>query len=67
MKAVACCFLWPTSDALCWCAAAVTKSLDPSPEEVDEVQEKLLAALVALFDEHKHLLPGWENKTLEIA
>ncbi|EIE22983.1 hypothetical protein COCSUDRAFT_63373 [Coccomyxa subellipsoidea C-169] len=45
----------------------VTKSLDPSPEEVDEVQEKLLAALVALFDEHKHLLPGWEHKTLEIA
>ncbi|KAK9903270.1 hypothetical protein WJX75_001551 [Coccomyxa subellipsoidea] len=45
----------------------VNRSEDPTPEEVDEVQEKVLAALVALFDQHKHLMPGWENKSLEIA
>lgn len=45
----------------------MNRSEDPTPEEVDEVQEKVLAALVALFDQHKHLMPGWENKTLEIA
>lgn len=39
---------------------------EPMPEEIAEVQERLLATLVALFDQHKHLMPGWENKTLEI-
>ena len=46
--------------------AAVKLNLEPRPEEVAEVQERLLTALVALFDQHKHLMPGWENKTLEI-
>lgn len=48
-------------------AGAVTKNLDPSPEQIQEVQEEVLAALVALFDQHKHLMPGWEYKILEIA
>ncbi len=39
----------------------------PSREEVHAAQEKVLAGVVTLFDRHKHLMPGWEGKLLEIA
>ncbi|CAL8465555.1 g5091 [Coccomyxa elongata] len=44
----------------------VKRNSEPTPEEIAEVQERLLVSLVALFDQHKHLMPGWENKSLEI-
>jgi hypothetical protein len=34
---------------------------------VHAAQEKVLAGVVTLFDRHKHLMPGWEGKLLEIA
>lgn len=46
--------------------AAVKAKLKPSLEEVRAVQEAVLAALTAQFDRHKHLMPGWEAKQLEI-
>ncbi|CAK0785740.1 hypothetical protein CVIRNUC_008951 [Coccomyxa viridis] len=38
----------------------------PSQEEVDEVHQRFKAAIRALFDEHKHLIPGWSTKELLI-
>ena len=38
----------------------------PSQEEVDEVHQRFKAAIRALFDEHKHLMPGWSAKELLI-
>ena len=46
--------------------AAVKQKVNPSPEEVREVQAAVLAAVTSLFDQHKHLMPGWEGKCLEI-
>ena len=45
---------------------AVAAKQDPSPEEVDEAQAAVLAALALLFDQHKHIMPGWEDKRLDI-
>ena len=42
------------------------KKVNPSPEEVREVQKAVLEAVTSLFDLHKHLMPGWEGKFLEI-
>jgi 2-acylglycerol O-acyltransferase 2 len=39
---------------------------DPSQEDVDEVHAQFVAALKALFDGHKHMMPGWESKQLTI-
>ena len=48
------------------CPAAVKQKVNPSPEEVREVQKAVLEAVTSLFDQHKHLMPGWEGKCLEI-
>ena len=50
----------------CVCGDAVIKKLSPSLEELREVQKAVLDAVTSLFDEHKHLMPGWEGKCLEI-
>ena len=46
--------------------AAVVQSDNPSEEQVRETHERFIAAIAELFDQHKHLLPGWEHKQLEI-
>ena len=39
----------------------------PSQAQVAETHARFVAALVALFDAHKHLMgPEWANRTLEI-
>ena len=39
----------------------------PSAAAVDALHARLVAALTALFDDHKHLLgPEWEAKTLTV-
>jgi hypothetical protein len=43
---------------------AVDKKADPSQKDILAVQQQVLAALEALFDQHKHLMPGWQDKTL---
>ncbi len=45
---------------------AVTQIATPSQEEVDEVHQRFKTALKELFDNHKHLMPGWEAKELLI-
>ena len=46
--------------------SAVTQIDTPSQEEVDEVHQRFKTALKELFDNHKHLMPGWEAKELLI-
>ena len=39
----------------------------PSDAQVAEVHARFVAALIALFDAHKHLMgPAWAKRTLEI-
>ncbi|KAK9832853.1 hypothetical protein WJX81_007967 [Elliptochloris bilobata] len=38
----------------------------PSDEEVDRVHALFTREIMALFDAHKHLLPGWEAKKLHV-
>lgn len=38
----------------------------PSQEEVDRMHAVFIREIVALFDAHKHLLPGWEAKQLRV-
>jgi hypothetical protein len=38
----------------------------PDQATIDALHARFVEALVRLFDEHKHLLPGWEAKTLEV-
>lgn len=38
----------------------------PSQEDVNEVHQRFKTAIRALFDEHKHLMPGWSAKELLI-
>ena len=46
---------------------AVVQCDAPSDAQVAEVHARFVAALVALFDAHKHLMgPAWVNRTLEI-
>ena len=45
----------------------VVRHEDPSQELIDATHERFCAALVALFDQHKHLLgKEWEFKELQI-
>lgn len=44
---------------------AVTQTAHPSQEEIDALHARFVAAVKALFDEHKHLI-GWEAKELTI-
>ena len=43
----------------------VTKTPNPTPAQVDELHRRFIAALIQLFDKHKHLY-GWANKRLSI-
>ena len=45
---------------------AVPQCDKPSAEEVDRLHARFTRDIVALFDAHKHLLPGWEAKQLHI-
>ena len=44
---------------------AVTPNAQPSQEEIDALHTRFVAAVKALFDEHKHLM-RWEAKELTI-
>jgi hypothetical protein len=52
----------PNMVVLAWCA--VKQSDNPTPEQVAETHARVVQTLKTLFDTHKHLLPGWENKEL---
>lgn len=45
---------------------AVTQCDKPSQEEVDRMHAIFMREIMALFDAHKHLLPGWEAKQLRV-
>ena len=46
---------------------AVVQCDAPSDAQVAEVHARFVAALIALFDAHKHLMgPAWAKRTLEI-
>lgn len=45
---------------------AVAQNDHPSQAEVDEVHARFAAAIIDLFNTHKHMLPGWEKKQLTI-
>ena len=45
---------------------AVAQCDKPSAEEVDRLHARFTHDIVALFDAHKHLLPGWEAKRLHV-
>lgn len=51
---------------MCFCLPAVVQKDAPSQEEVDAVHQRFCEAIIELFDTHKHLMPGWENKQLTI-
>jgi len=43
----------------------VMKTGEPTQEEIDELSEKYITELKALFNRHKHKMgPGWENRKL---
>ena len=42
------------------------QSDSPSAAEVDRVHALLVESLSRMFGEHKHLVPGWENRALHI-
>ena len=42
------------------------QSDSPSAAEVDRVHALLVESLSRMFEEHKHLVPGWENRALHI-
>ena len=44
----------------------MAQSDKPSAEEVDRLHARFTHDIVALFDAHKHLLPGWEAKQLHV-
>ena len=49
-----------------WCACcAVTQTATPSQEDIDGLHERFVAAVKALFDEHKHFM-DWEAKELVV-
>lgn len=46
---------------------AVVQCDAPSDAQVAEVHARFVAALIALFDTHKHLMgPAWAKRTLEV-
>ena len=45
---------------------AVKQSDNPSAAEVDRVHGLLVESLSRMYAEHKHLVPGWENRPLHI-
>lgn len=45
---------------------AVKQATEPSAEEVDRVHAAVVAAIRSLFDQHKHLIPGWQHRVLQI-
>lgn len=45
---------------------AVEQSDNPSAAEVDRVHALLVESLSRMYDEHKHLVPGWVNRPLHI-
>ena len=46
---------------------AVRQMEEPTAEEVNKVQVVVLERLQELFEQHKHLVRGFEHKTLEFA
>jgi NTP pyrophosphatase (non-canonical NTP hydrolase) len=38
---------------------------EPSPEQIQIIQERLIAEMEELFDKYKHLY-GWEDKRLVV-
>lgn len=59
--------LGPWTDSYAFCVGdAVRKADIPSAEEVERVHEQVMAAIRSLFDQHKHLVPGWHEKELQI-
>ncbi|BDA41498.1 hypothetical protein COCOBI_02-2790 [Coccomyxa sp. Obi] len=48
-------------------AGVVKQADDPSAEEVDRVHAAVVAAIRSLFDQHKHLIPGWQHKVKVIS
>ncbi len=50
----------------CCAVGAVKQTDNPSAEEVDRVHAAVVAAIRSLFDQHKHLIPGWQHKVLQI-
>eukprot|EP01126_Amoeba_proteus_P055724 TRINITY_DN6937_c0_g1_i2.p2 TRINITY_DN6937_c0_g1~~TRINITY_DN6937_c0_g1_i2.p2 ORF type:complete len:134 (-),score=23.31 TRINITY_DN6937_c0_g1_i2:113-514(-) len=42
----------------------VKKNPNPSPEEIEELHEKIMSETLRLFETHKRSY-GWENKTLK--
>ena len=51
---------------MCCLPHAVVQRDEPTQEEVDEVHKRFSDALKALFDQHKHLMAGWNSKELMI-
>ena len=48
-------------------ACVVVKQSDnPSAAEVDRVHALLVESLSRMYAEHRHLVPGWENRPLHI-
>ena len=45
---------------------AVKQSDSPSAAEVDKVHALLVESLSRMFEEHKHLVPGWESRALHV-
>lgn len=45
---------------------AVTQKDHPTQEEIDQLHARFVAATLDLFNEHKHMMPGWETKTLTV-
>ncbi len=42
------------------------KKAAPSEEDITKTQEQVLQAVQGLFDQHKHLMPSWQDKQLEV-
>ena len=60
---------WQSRVFVCPCGTlgcAVTHCDKPSAEEVDRLHVQFTREIVALFDVHKRLLPGWEGKQLHV-
>ena len=45
---------------------AVKQSDNPSAAELDRVHALLVESLSRMYDEHKHLVPGWVDRPLHI-
>ena len=45
---------------------AVKQEDNPGQETIDALHAQYVAALLKLFDNHKHLIPGFEKKQLRV-